>query len=275
MTDNLTQLRFADAQLSTGVRLHYAEQGDPSAHPIILLHGYTDSWLSFSGVLPRLAATYRVYALDQRGHGDSDRPEDGAYTFDDYAADVVAFMDAMGLERASLVGHSMGSMVAQRVALNAPQRVARLILIASATTVRNDGVLELQRAVEMLDDPVPVEFAREFQASTVYHPVPDDFMDGAVAASLKVPARVWRGAMEGMLASHPITLDRILTPTLILWGDHDTIFSRAEQDALVATLADASLKVYAETGHALHWERPEQFVRDVEAFVVAGPTGEV
>jgi non-heme chloroperoxidase len=266
MNINAPRLRFADVHLSTGVRLHYAEQGDPDAHPLILLHGYTDSWFSFSRVLPQLAATYRVYALDQRGHGDSDRPEDG-YTLPDYAADVVAFMDAMGLASATLVGHSMGSLVAQQVALAAPQRLTRLVLIASATTVRHEGVLELQRAVEMFDDPVPLEFVQEFQSSTVYHPVPDDFMDAAVAASLKVPARVWRGAMAGMLADHSIPLDRIQTPTLILWGDQDTIFPRAEQDAMLAALPSATLKVYPETGHAPHWERPEQFVQDLEAFI--------
>ena len=66
--------RFADVRLSTGVRLRYAEAGDPAAPPVILLHGYTDSWFSWSRVLPPLAARHRVYALDQRGHGDSDRP---------------------------------------------------------------------------------------------------------------------------------------------------------------------------------------------------------
>src|SRR5262245_29905615 len=66
---NPAPVRFADVQLATGVRLHYAEQGDPQGHPIILLHGYTDSWFSYSRVLPLLPTRYRAYALDQRGHG--------------------------------------------------------------------------------------------------------------------------------------------------------------------------------------------------------------
>lgn len=266
MNDNATSLRFAEIQLSTGVKLHYAEQGDSAAHPIILLHGYTDSWFSFSRVMPELAKSYHVFALDQRGHGDSDQPEAG-YALADYGADVIAFMDAMGLRSASLVGHSMGSLVARRVALDAPERVARLVLIASANNVRNNEVLELQQAVEMLEDPVPAEFAREFQASTIYRPVPDDFMDEVVKVSLKLPARVWRGAMAGMLADNLNTLVHLPNRTLILWGDRDTIFSRAEQDALAARFADAVLKVYPETGHALHWERPGQFIQDVESFI--------
>lgn len=267
MNHNSSSLRFADVQLATGVRLHYAEQGDPGAHPVILLHGITDSWFSFSQVLPKLAANYHVYAPDQRGHGDSDRPEDKGYAWPDFAADVIAFMDAMGIERATLVGHSMGSMVAQQVAITAPERVARLVLVASATTVRNEGVLEFQQAVEMLDDPVPEEFAREFQVSTIYQPLPEDFLNRVVAESLKLPARVWRAAMAGMLAADPLTSGDIRHPTLILWGDQDTILPRSEQDLLVSKLANASLKVYPETGHALHWERPEQFVRDLEDFI--------
>jgi non-heme chloroperoxidase len=136
MDHHMLPLRLADAHLTTGVRLHYAEQGDIAAHPLILLHGYTDLWVSFSAVLPALAATYHAYALDQRGHGDSDRPASG-YTMPDFAADVVAFMAAMGLTRATLVGHSMGSFVAQQVALAAPECVARLVLIASATSARH------------------------------------------------------------------------------------------------------------------------------------------
>lgn len=261
-------VRFADAQLTTGVQLHYAEQGDSAGHPIILLHGYTDSWFSYSRVLPSLSSTYHAYTLDQRGHGDSERPKSG-YTILDFAADVVAFMDVMGLTQATLVGHSMGGLVAQQVALAAPERVARLILVGSATDVRSEDVLQLQQAVNALDDPVPPEFAREFQASTIYHPVPDDFLDRAVAESSKLPARVWRAALAGQLAvDYAAQVNRIQMPTLVLRGDHDTIFPRAAQDALVAGLTNAALKVYPETGHALHWERPGEFVRDLEDFII-------
>lgn len=107
-------VRFAHVRLRTGVRLHYAEQGDPRGEPLILLHGLGDSWYSFSGILPKLPTSLRVFAIDQRGHGDSDRPASG-YTLADLSDDAVAFMDAMGIPRATVIGHSMGSFVAQRV----------------------------------------------------------------------------------------------------------------------------------------------------------------
>ncbi|HWS55580.1 MAG TPA: alpha/beta fold hydrolase [Pyrinomonadaceae bacterium] len=263
-----TPTRVADARLGTGVRLRYAEQGDAGGRPVILLHGYTDSSFSFSRVMPLLDPAYHVYALDLRGHGDSERPP-GGYALSDFSADVLAFMDARGLERATLVGHCMGSLVAQRVALDAPARVARLVLVSSMTAARNiEGVEELRQAVEALEGPVPAEFAREFQAGTVYARLPEEFMDGVVAESLKVPSRVWRAALAGLLDEGQASrLGRIETPTLLLWGDRDALLTRAEQDALTAALPNADLTVYTETGHSPHWERPEQFVRDLEAFL--------
>ncbi|HJU54982.1 MAG TPA: alpha/beta fold hydrolase, partial [Pyrinomonadaceae bacterium] len=244
-------LRFADVQLKTGVRLRYAEAGDPKAPTLILLHGFTDSSFSYSRVMPALAAKYHVYALDQRGHGDSERPANG-YSIPDFAADVVAFMDAKNLRRATVVGHSMGSFVAQQVAASAPERVERLVLIGSATTLHNDVVAELRNAIDELDDgPVPEEFVREFQTSTVHAPLPAEFMERVVAESRKVPARVWRGAVAGFFADEPgDRLVRIKAPTLIIWGDREMVFPRAEQDALVRQLSNAVLKVYAETGHS-------------------------
>lgn len=260
--------RFADAQLATGVRIRYAEQGDPAGHPVILLHGYTDSWFSYSRVMPELARRHRVYALDLRGHGDSDRPAAG-YAMRDLAPDVVAFMEAKGVGRAMVVGHSMGSFVAQQVAVAAPERVAGLVLMSSATTMRNMvGIEEFARAVDAMTDPVPPSFAREFQVSTIHHPIPAEFLEEAVAITGRLPARVWRELMAGMLATGPaVELGRNKISTLLLWGEKDALFPRSEQDALLAAIPGSILKVYPETGHALHWERPDKFVRDLEDFV--------
>ncbi len=261
-------LHFGDVQLATGVRIHYAEQGDPHGHAVILLHGYTDSWFSYSLVLPLLNERYHVYALDLRGHGDSERPAAG-YGMRDLAADVLAFMDAQRLVRVTVVGHSMGSFVAQQLALAAPERVARLVLIGSVSAPgRSATVSELDAAVRSLGNSIPVEFARQFQAGTVYRPIPAEFMDRAVSESLKLPARVWQRLSAGMLATGPATeLRTSRIPTLIFWGDRDTVFPRAEQDALVKMLPAAEFTVYPETGHALHWERPQEFVRDLHAFM--------
>lgn len=266
------QPKFADVQLTTGVRLRYLAQGDPAGRPVILLHGICDSWFSFSRVLPVLSPTHRVYALDLRGHGDSERP-DGEYSPRVMAEDVIAFMNALGIRRATLVGHSMGSFVAQQAALAAPDRVTGLVLIGSATAAKNQVTAEMEAAFRSLPDTVPEDFAREFQASTVHHPVPDEFMRRAVEECRRAPARVWRDALAGLVATDRITgLGSARIPALLIWGERDGMFSRAEQRELVAALPIASLKVYRETGHAPHWERPAEVVRDLERFLRTSPS---
>lgn len=261
------QFRFGVARLENGPLIRYAEQGDPAGEPLILLHGYTDSWYSFSRLLPLLApGGYHVFAVDQRGHGCSERPA-GGYTVDDFAADVDAFMEAVGIDRATVVGHSMGSLVARRVAARYPHRVSRLILIG-AILGANEATRELETAVQALEDPVPADFVREFQSSTIHVPVPAPFFEGVVAESLRVPARVWHDVLDGLFAADDrADLGRIDVPTLLLWGDRDAYFPRADQDHLVEAMPNARLVVYPETGHCPHWERPEQVARDLSAFV--------
>ena len=263
------KVQFATTPLSTGPRLHYAERGDPTGEAIIFLHGYSDSWFSFSRVLPLLSPEYHAFALTQRGHGDSDKPE-CCYTPEDFAADVEAFTDAVGIEAATLVGASTGALFTQRVVLSYPRRVSRLVMIAPQTPVHEElsGLVDEVRALE---DPVPPEFVREFQESTIYHPVPEEFLDTAVSESLKLPARVWRDYLEQAALSidhdYVVELREIKAPTLILRGEQDALFPHEEDERLAAAIPGATLKVYPETGHAAHWERPEWVVRDLEAFL--------
>jgi pimeloyl-ACP methyl ester carboxylesterase len=185
-----------------------------------------------------------------------------------FAADVLAFMDAMNLKQATIVGHSMGSFVAQHVAAIAPERVSKLVLVGSATTIRTNTVLELQREIGRLADQVPEKFVHDFQLSTVYQPLSQEFLQSLMKQSMKIPAHVWREVMAEMVAPDAdVELKKIKTPTLILWGDKETIFPRSEQDSLVSALKNSKLKVYADTGHAPHWERPEWFAKDLQEFI--------
>jgi non-heme chloroperoxidase len=262
-------IRFVTTPLSTGVRLHYAEQGNPTGEAIVFLHGYSDSWFSFSRVLPLLSPEYHVFALTQRGHGDSDKPE-CCYAPDDFAADVDAFMEKVGIEEATVVGVSTGALFAQRAALSYPRRLSRLVLIG-AQTPANEDVVGLVGKVRALEDPVPAEFVRGFQESTVQQPVPQEFLDTVVSESLKLPARVWRDYLEQAVLSidrnYVLELREIDVPTLILWGERDPLFPREEQERLAEAILGASLKVYPDTGHAVHWDRPEWVARDLEEFM--------
>jgi non-heme chloroperoxidase len=255
-------------ELPNRVRLPYVEQGDQSGVPILLLHGVTDSWRSFKRVLPHLPASIHAFALTQRGHGDADRPAAG-YRTRDFAADVAAFADAVGLASAVVVGHSMGSTNAQRFAIDHPERTQGLVLAGSFATYRgNPDLVEFwESAVSQLTDPIDPGFVREFQESTLAQPVPQAFLDTVVQESLKVPARVWRAAFEGFFEDDFAgELSKIRAPTLIIWGDRDALCPRRDQDALLTTIAGSRLVVYAGAGHALHWEQPERFAADLVAF---------
>ena len=266
------------AQLSNGISLQYAERGNPMGLPIIFLHGVTDSWRSFEPLFAHLPGSLRAIALSQRGHGDSDRPGTG-YRAKDFADDVAAFMDALDIERAVLVGHSMGTQGAQRFAIDHPERMLGIALIGGFATLRGNGPVEefWTSDVARLSDPIDPALARAFQESTLAQPIPPEFLDTAVAESLKVPARVWRAAFEGFLEDDVLPeLGAIAAPTLIIWGDQDAICSRAMQDALVGAIPCATLVVYAGAGHATHWEEPRRIAADLVTFVhsaVADPSG--
>ena len=262
------RLRFATTRLAAGPQVHYAEQGSPAGEPMLFLPAYADSWFSYSRVLALLAGRYHAYALDQRGHGDSERPA-CCYTIDDFAADAVAFLDAVGVERVTVVGHSGSAFTARQVAETHPERLRRLVLIGSPVSlVGNEAVLAFQATVHALEDPVPASFAREFQAGAAHVSLPEAFLEGLVAESLKLPARVWRDALDGVVAFDDTTdLGRVAAPTLLIWGAHDALVSREEQRRLEKAIPDARLIAYPETGHCPHWERPERVTADLDAFM--------
>ena len=124
-------------ELPTAGTLQYVEQGDRSGMPVVLLHGVTDSWHSFEPVLPYLPPTMRAFALTQRGHGDSARP--ARYRTREFAADVAAFLDALGLESAVVVGHSMGATNAMGFAIDHPRRTAALVLLGRSRPIVTTG----------------------------------------------------------------------------------------------------------------------------------------
>jgi non-heme chloroperoxidase len=148
------------------------------------------------------------------------------------------------------------------MAIANPERVDRLVLIGSGLPSANPVLLEVMEAVAGLEDPVPVEFVRDFQSGTAYAPVPEAFMDEIIAESLKAPARVWRDVFAGLLAYDDThQLAQIGGPTLLLSGDQDAIFGGAEQERLAHAIPGATLKVYSETGHCPNWDDPNRLLQ--------------
>jgi len=256
-------------ELSNGIRLPFLEQGHASGIPVVFLHGVTDSMHSFDPVLPYLPSSIHAFALTQRGHGDADRPAHG-YRTRDFAGDVARFLDAVGVQNAFIVGHSMGATNALRFALDHPTRTAGLVLAGSfASYSANAGLVEFwESSVSQLGDPVDPAFAREFQASTLASPIAPQFFELVMRECLKVPASVWRQAFEGFMEDDfSRELDAIDAPTLLIWGERDAFVPRRDQEIALDAIANAALAVYPSTGHAVHWEQPTRFAADLVAFI--------
>ena len=259
-------------RLANGTQMAWSESGDPTGLPVLCLHGYGDSLRSFETMVPFLPRGLRVLSVSHRGHGDSPRPpRDEDYTVAAFAEDALAFLDAMGIARAVIVGHSMGSFVAQRIAIDAPHRVIGLVLIGSFVTLNGHaGVEEMYRdVVRHMQDPVDAEFIREFQTGTIAMPVDPAYVEVIVAESLKLPACVWRGAMAGMMGQdHTQALAAMTLPTLIIWGDKDALFGPEDEAALRAAIPHARFVTYEGVGHGVQWEAPERTARDAGAFAL-------
>jgi pimeloyl-ACP methyl ester carboxylesterase len=257
------------ALLANGLRLPYAMTGHPGGVPVVFVHAYVESWRYFSVVLGRLPETLRGYAPTQRGHGDADKPAEG-YGPEDFAADIVGFMDALGIRRAAVVGASSGGLVSQLVASTYPSRVSALVLISSPVHLGDKpAVGKMWETISALDDPLDRELVEEFVRSTSPDSVPSDFVVTLVEESLKAPARVWKDTLRGLIeADVRASSETITAPTLLISGSDDALVSE-DQRWLLDAISGARLSLYDGVGHGVHLARPGRVVDDIVSFLTA------
>lgn len=263
-------LTTAFVKVETGMTLQYVAQGDPKGPVVVLLHGAGDSWHSWELVLPHLPRTFRVYAVTLRGHGLSDHPTTG-YARADFAADITSLLRKLDLRDVTLVGHSLGSFVAQVVATSDTDgRLSRLVLIGSGPGRAPDPNTPspVSSYFASVKDPIDYQFARDFQAGTAFTPLPPAFLETMIAEVQRVPAAMFHELAKGSAdPQHVEKLARLKVKTLLLWGEKDSMFSKADQDSLLKIIPGSRLIAYPDTGHALHWEYPERFAHDLSAFM--------
>jgi pimeloyl-ACP methyl ester carboxylesterase len=123
-------VRHSEHDLPTGVRLHVAEAGDPSAPALLAVHGWPQHWWAWRRVIPALAQTHRVICPDLRGFGWSGQPADGDFAKDRLADDLLALLDRLGIERAGYLGHDWGGWTGWLLGVRAPERFERLLLVS-------------------------------------------------------------------------------------------------------------------------------------------------
>jgi rifampin ADP-ribosylating transferase len=263
-------IEVRSTRLANGITLPYLQQGSPTGVPVVLVHAWGESKGSFDQLLPLVPPSLRTFAMDQRGHGQADKPAIG-YGLSDFASDVEAFMDAVQIESAILLGSSSGGYVAQQVAATSPRRVAGLVLVGSPRTL--EGRPAFADGVDKLTDPIDPDWVRASLGwFPRFHPVPDWYIDDRVADGVVMPARVWKESLEGLTTAKPPTQTGTITaPTMIIWGARDELLIREDQKALSAAIPGSRLLVYEDTGHLVLWEQPERVAADLVAFIAALP----
>lgn len=249
----IEQRRANGAYLDAGsVRTYYEVSG--AGEPLLLLHGGMCTVETFDGETPQLAARYHVFVPERRGHG---RTPDvaGPITYEDMAADTIAFMEAAGIDSAHLVGWSDGALVALLIAMRRPELVRRLVIIGQAV---NHELMEpeMRSMMDGLSVEVLPPMLRElYAAASPDGPEHFDVVFDKLAA-------LWR-ADPGVEFTR---LEHVAMPTLVLLGDRDLI-SLEHAAAMRRALPDAQVGVVPGATHGLPLEKPEVTSRLVLDFL--------
>jgi pimeloyl-ACP methyl ester carboxylesterase len=263
-----------------GVRLSVAEAGR-GGRPLLLLHGFTGAKEEFVEGLDLLAQHgWHAVAPDLRGHGSSDRPPGRhAYGLELFVADVVALADALAWDRFTVLGHSMGGAVAQRLALDHPARVGGLVLASTfhgpvdvdpnlvalgVAVVEQGGMTALAAALDARreQDPAAVAARRRVEEAS------PDYAQRRNGKLLACSADMWL-AMAPRFPAWPDTLDEVAAlavPTLVVVGEEDETM-RADCERLAATIPGAAFELVRDTRHSPHLEAPDRFWPPVLAFL--------
>ncbi|MEE9608810.1 MAG: alpha/beta fold hydrolase [Myxococcota bacterium] len=229
------------------LRVDVAGAGPPD---FLCLHGLVDALEIWDRLAGPLAERGRVARFDQRGHGESDAPP-GAYRREDLAADALAVLDGLGVERAVWVGHSLGGVVAMAAALAHPERVAGLVLIGTASHCSGKAAEWYERIASAGETDGTDGLRRAIYGEKSRRRIHGDA--GGIA-------RVARTLQS--LHADPLTpkLPELGSPALLLVGENDPMGPKASA-AIAAQLPDATLEIVPGCGHWLHVEAPDVVIR--------------
>ena len=255
-------------ELPNGIRLAYVEAGNPRGEPLLLLHGYTDTSRSWSLLVPHLS-NYRLLIPDQRGHGASSAPE-CCYTIAELAYDARLFLDAVGVDRTAVAGHSLGSMVAMSMAAEHPDRISAIALLGSS------GLVPATRESWLFDSATrqkfPIDrgsqFMRDWDPANQPTPVEATFAAAVREEMYAIPRQVWRGVLRELtgvpVARHAAD---VKARVLVLSAEKDPLFPREHHEALVKAFPGAAARTYPALGHNFLWEQPLQVAADIDKFL--------
>jgi pimeloyl-ACP methyl ester carboxylesterase len=265
--------------LPDGEVLAYIDMGNPAGRPVVLIHGYTDNARDWVPMLPYLSSDLRLILVDIRGHGQSSKPE-CCYGRLDFAYDIKLLLDGLGVKRADIVGHSLGSIIAQTFAEYWPDMTSHVVLIASTgghppraakKAPQFDFAAEIRKLKEPIEPDSPFMIAW-WDSPT---PVDADFIRRQRKDAAGIPLRVWLAVLDQGLSSDndfaelQRTLPRLTAPTLLIWGSKDPIMEEPVRQTLRAALPHAQVHVFDGLGHNPFWEDPKAVAAVINAFLAS------
>lgn len=288
----MTAPRHLDRFPSQRLSLAYAEWGDPTAPPLLLVHGGRDQKRSWDAVADRLARTYRVIAHDLRGHGESDWVSDGDYGVMDHVFDLASLVQHLELDRFTLIGHSLGGNITLRYAGLYPDQIEKLVAIeglgpspkmlaerqAQPVTERLTNWIDQRRQLSGRGARVmaDLETAKARMKAAFPH-LPDPLIhhltetgvkrneDGSVSWAYD-PAGMGRSPSDIPHADFVHLWSQITCPTWLVYGA-DSWASNPAEDGRAEPFQNAAVSLIEKAGHWLHHDQFEDFMSQLEGFL--------
>ncbi len=255
-----------------GIDIHYIERGQGT--PLLLVHGFQNSHFVFTPIIDWLAERFHVYALDLRGHGDSDKPR-GPYTIRNFADDVAGFLDACGVERTDCLGHSMGGRTGTMLGIHYPDRLSRLMLAASSCGPPSGAYREMFSEHLQVAQSEGMEVLHEFKMRR--GEIPESLREGPLAAEyrerfLKNTPETFADTANALFTMPDLSgeLHKISVPTWVCHGENDAgpiDFREVYRN----NVPDCATSIIPDAGHSVFWDQPGAFIDRMEAFLKKNP----
>ena len=237
--------------------------------PLLLIQGLGYGRWGWEPIVPGLAARHRVIRFDNRGIGESDKPE-GPYTAAQMAGDALQVLDEAGIERANVIGASLGGMIAQELAVTAPDRVEKLVLCCT-TPGGPDAVpmpdVTLRLFAEAASLPPEVAL-RRFVENALGNDPPAELVDELFARRMANPPDPagWQAQAAAGMGFQGVEAE-ITAPTLIVSGTADNVVDYRNADLLAARIPGSRVELLEGCGHLFFWEQPNESVRLLDGFL--------
>jgi len=258
-----------------GLRFHYLDWGTAGRPPVLLLHGGAQTAHSWDEVAPDLARDHAVLALDQRGHGDSDRAPEGRYRRDNFVADIHAFLDDRGVAATTIIALSLGGLNSIAFAARHPERMRGLVVVDVAPTIATTGSQAIRSQLAQRDF---ASFEEAVERARAFNPrrSEENIRERLRHALRQLPDGRWTYKFDPAIGSGGLEADfeqlwdavrKIRCPTLLVRGSESPILAAETAARFTRELGGSEVAEVPGAGHSVMGDNPAGFVAAVRPFL--------